>query len=86
LNFTILNFLFKIDSLNSLSYAESFKTGKSPPFDEDDPFVTPTSPDANFFEEFDARALTPTAAVSKTHYFDHVMALGLTNPNLVLNN
>jgi hypothetical protein len=65
--------LFQVDSLNSLSYAESFKTGKSPPFDEDDPFVTPTSTDLHFFTDdgggmngggdFDARALTPTAAV-----------------------
>jgi hypothetical protein len=60
-----------VDSLNSLSYAESFKTGKSPPFEEDDPFMTPTNTEAHFFlldeagnggNDFD-RAQTPTAGV-----------------------
>ncbi|KAL3121749.1 hypothetical protein niasHT_003540 [Heterodera trifolii] len=68
-----------VESLNSLSCAESFKTGKSPPFDDpmEDPFMTPksTSETQHFFgsddDEFE-RAMTPTAMEFNQQEFFHI--------------
>uniref|UniRef100_A0A914HMB7 Uncharacterized protein n=1 Tax=Globodera rostochiensis TaxID=31243 RepID=A0A914HMB7_GLORO len=67
-----------VESLTSLSCADSFKTGKSPPFDDpmEDPFMTPKSMSEaqHFFgsdDEFE-RAMTPTAIEFKQQEFFHL--------------
>uniref|UniRef100_A0A183BS71 Myosin_tail_1 domain-containing protein n=1 Tax=Globodera pallida TaxID=36090 RepID=A0A183BS71_GLOPA len=67
-----------VESLTNLSCADSFKTGKSPPFDDpmEDPFMTPKSMSEaqHFFgsdDEFE-RAMTPTAMEFKQQEFFHL--------------